>query len=158
MKTVKMRAFKVLKRNDRNDPNCIVKDESLDAEALVFFNSNGTYNQFFKTNKKDTNQTKQRLSVLKISHGKRTIYRQYAGRGMSFGEDIDSSKCVGLSPNSWQQLCLDSSDDKEVTLNRSWWFPFFWKHSNSATRISFRIGVIGLVLAIIGIILPILLR
>ena len=157
MKAVKMRAFKVLKKNDKNAQNCIEKDEPLDAEALALFNSRSTYNQFFKTDKRDASQTKQRLSVLRISHGERTIYRQYAGRGISFGENTDGSKCVGLSPNSWQQLCLDDDDNKDVLVTKSWWFPFFWNHSNSATRISFRLGIIGLALTIAGIVVSIVL-
>lgn len=158
MKVIKMKAVKVLRTaTNIKEQNCIAFDEPLDAEALALFTSKGTYKPIFDVKKKEAKQAKQRLSVVKITHGKRKIWRQYAGRGISFGKDSNSSKSVGLSPNSWQQLCLDDDDNKDVLVTKGWWFPFFWNHSNSATRISFRIGIIGLALAIAGIVLSIVL-
>lgn len=157
MKSINMQAVKVLRTAANiNEQYCISYDEPLDEEALALFTSKGTYKPIFHVKKKEAKQAKQRLSVVKISHGKKVIYRQYAGRGISFGKDIESSKCVGLSPNSWQQLCLDDSDNKNVLVTKGWWFPFYWNHSNSATRVSFRIGIMGLALAIIGIVVSVI--
>ena len=156
MKKVLFEAMKVLNTNANiTVPNIVAYDEpTIDLEARALFNSKDTYQKIFGPKKKDSSQAKQRLSVVRIAKEKRKIFRQYSGRAISFGKSIESSKCVGLSPNSWQQLCLDSCNDKEVVVSKSWWFPFFWNHSNSATRVSFRVGMMGLALAIVGIILP----
>ena len=154
MKKLLFKAVKVLDTNMIiKEPDIVAyKESAIDSEAMALFNSKGTYSDIFGPQRKDTSQSKQRLSVVKIvnTKGKRKIYRQYAGRPISI-----NTKSIGLSPNSWQQLCMDSSNDKEVVVCKSWWFPFFWNHSNSATRISFRIGIIGLALAIIGIVVSV---
>ena len=146
------KAVKVLDVNTgSNKPDIVAfKEPAIDSEAMALFNAKDTYSDIFGPKKKDSTQVKQRLSVIKISNGKRKIFRQYAGRAIPINK-----KSVGLSPNSWQQLCMDSSKDKEVVVCKSWWFPFFWNHSNSATRVSFRIGIIGLALAIVGIVVSI---
>ena len=145
-KKITMQAVKVLRRTPQE--NCIISDENLDFDALALFNSS-VYKTIFKKPKKDTTQSKQRLSVVKITTGERTIYRQYAGRGV-----ITNEKMIGLSPNAWQQLCLDNADN-EVTVTKSWWFPFYWYHSYSATRVSFRMGIIAIAISIAGIIISI---
>lgn len=126
------------------NPNCIAYDEPLDAESLALFNSNGTYEKIFRVKKKNTSQTKQRLSVVKISHKGRVIYRQYAGRSIN----MDKSS-IGLSPNSWQQLCLDNDSIKEVVVSEGCSFPFYWYHSNFANRVSFRLGIVAIVFTVL---------
>lgn len=149
-----MKAIKVLNTNTNiTDPNIVVFDErEIDSEALALFNSNNTYAPIFGETRQNSPQSRQRLSVVKITNGKRKIYRQYAGRAISI-----NTNSVGISCNSWQQLCLKNGIDNCVVVTKSWWFPFFWNHSNSATRVSFRIGIIGLALAIAGIVSSIVL-
>ncbi len=149
-----MKAFKVLNTSSTiTNQNIVVYNEpEIDSEALALFNSKDTYESIFGENKKNSPQSKQRLSVVKISNGRRSIYRQYAGRAIKI-----NTNSVGLSCNSWQLLCLKDDIDNCVVVTESWWFPFFWNHSNSATRVSFRIGVIGLALAIVGIVVSIVL-
>lgn len=145
MEATKWKTVKVLNTNTTiTSPNCIACDEPLDAESLALFNSNGTYEKIFRVKKKNTSQTKQRLSVVKISHGKRTIYRQYAGRSIPISTDS-----IGLSPNSWQQLCLDNDSNKEVVVSEGCSFPFYWYHSNSANRVSFRLGIAAIVFTVL---------
>ena len=145
MEATTWEAVKVLNTNTTTtNPNCVAYDEPLDAESLALFNSNGTYEKIFLVKKKNTSQTKQRLSVVKISHGKRTIYRQYAGRSIPISTDS-----IGLSPNAWQQLCLDNDPNKEVVVSEGCSFPFYWYHSNSANRVSFRLGIIAIVFTVL---------
>lgn len=146
-----MKAVKILHTIVQpNEPHSIVFDEPLDSEALVLFNPNGTYEEIFGEKKKDTSQARQRLSVVKITKWDRTIYRQYLGKSF---EGLDTNS-IGLSPNAWQQLGLDASQNKEVNVTKGCLFPFYWYHSNSATRVSFRMGIIAIAISIIGIILP----
>lgn len=154
MKKLLFKAVKVLDTNMIiKEPDIVAyKESAIDSEAMALFNSKDTYSNIFGPQRKDSSPAKQRLSVVKIAntYGKRKIFRQYAGRSIPI-----NTKSVGLSPNSWQQLCMDSSKDKEVVVCKSWWLPFFWNHSNSATRVSFRIGIIGLALAIVGVVVSI---
>ena len=149
-----MKAVKVLNTKIAiTDPNIVVYNEpAIDKEAMALFNSNNTYKPIFGKTRKNSSQSKQRLSVVKISNGNRKIFRQYVGGSIP----IDSNS-VGLSCNSWQQLGLKDGIVNEITVNKSWWFPFLWNHSDTTTRIPFQIGVIGLVLAIGGIVLSIIL-
>ena len=145
MEATKWKAVKVLKTNTTiSEPNCIAYDEPLDAESLALFNSNGTYEKIFRVKKKDTSQPKQRLSVVKISHKDRVIYRQYAGRSIPISTDS-----IGLSPNSWQQLCLDNDSNKEVVVSEGCSFLFYWYHSNAAHRVSFRLGIVAIVFTVL---------
>ena len=143
-------AIKVLNTNV-SSPGFVSYDEPMiDTEALALFNSNGTYEDIFGYKKKTASLDKQLLSPISISSGKRTIYRQYAGRSIP----IDT-KSIGLSPLAWQQLLLDDANDRTVVVEECSKFKFYWYHSNSATRVSFQIGIMGLTLAILGIVITI---
>lgn len=149
--TSDMKALKII--NNGAGLNCITFDDPLiDNEGLALFCSNGVYEILFGKKKKNAEQDRQRLSVVKIKKGNRCIYRKFAARPI-VGLD---SKSVGLSPNSWQQLQLNNDNIVEVTPSCS--FPFFWYHPNSATRVSFRMGILSISLAIIGIVLSIVLK
>ena len=146
-------AYKVLKViSDKETEPCLAFDESLiDSEGLALFTPKGSYYRIFKKDKGKTSQRKQRLSTIRISCGKRKIYRQYAARSI----DKLVGGCVGLSPNSWQQLLLKEVPAKIVRVEKCCNFWFFWNHPNSATRISYKLGIIGALLAIISISLSI---
>ena len=146
-------AIKVL-NTSVSAPGFVSYDEPMiDTEALALFNSNGTYEDVFGYKKKEASLKKQSLSPISISCGKRTIYRQYAGRSIK----IDT-KSIGLSPLAWQQLLLDDAKDKTVVVEECGRLKFYWNHSNSATRVSCRLGVWGLILAFSGIVVSVVLQ
>lgn len=142
-------AYKVLKVvSDKETEPCLAFDEPLiDIEGLALFTPKGSYYRIFKKDKGKASQRKQRLSTIKITCDKRKIFRQYASRSI----DNLNGGCIGLSPNSWQQLLLKEASEKKVHVEKCCSFWFFWNHPNSATRISYKLGMIGALLAIIGI-------
>lgn len=141
-------AYKVLKNESDEDDYCVACDEPLiDIEGLALFTPKGSYRRIFTKNKGETSQRKQRLSTVKISFGNRKIYRQYAAKPAF--KLIGG--CVGLSPKSWQQLLLKDVADQKVRIEKCSSFWFFWNHPNSATRVSYKLGIIGALLAIISI-------
>lgn len=154
-KIMQMKAFKVLKKkldDDAGKPVLAYDEPDIDTECLALFQP-GNYEDLFGSAKKDMPQCKQRLSVVKISSLNRVIYRQFAGRAILDLKD----DCIGLSPNAWQLLQLDlrKCPCAEVKVEKGCKFMFYWRHSNSATRISFKLGLISIALAVVGIILTV---
>lgn len=119
----------------------------IDSECCAYFQASA-YQDIFNKKKQDVSQSEQRLSVVKICRGKRKIYRKYVAKSPK-GLTKDY---IVLSLNACQQLGIKRYDiDKEVRVTKSWWFPFYWYHSNSATRVSFRVGLISLFIGLLGI-------
>lgn len=123
----------------------------IDSECCAYFQANA-YKDIFKKKKKDAPQNEQRLSVVKICRCNRKIYRKYITKSPK-GLTKDD---IVLSLNACQQLGIKKDDtDKNVCVMKSWWFPFYWYHSNSATRISFRVGLISLFIGLLGVVLSV---
>lgn len=123
----------------------------IDSECCAYFQANA-YKDIFKKKKQDVSQSEQRLSVVKICRGKRKIYRKYVAKSPK-GLTKDY---IVLSLNACQQLGIKRYDiNKEVTVVKSYWFPYYWYHSNSATRISFRVGLISMFIGLLGVVLSV---
>lgn len=136
------------------EENVVFHDEpTIDIEAMALF-APKVYKDIFEETRGTAKQSRQRLSVVKITKGDRCIYRQYVGR--SYMQKENDNNRVGLSTNSWQQLCLEDQDNKVVTVSKGCLFPFYWYHPHSATRISFKLGLYSVGLAVIGIIVSII--
>lgn len=152
---MKMKALKALNNaNQSQNGFCINADEpNIDSDGLALFNPNGTYKSLFGEEKKETKQQRQRLSVVKITNGNRSIYRSYRGSSVN---NLDTNS-IGLSPNSWQQLLLKDIPEQEVEVKKSWWLPFCWNHPNTALRIPFIFGIISGAIAVVSILLTIIL-
>lgn len=103
-----------------------------------------------------TTDSNKLLSVIKIStpNGK-SIYRAYLGKK---GVKGFYKNMVALSPNSIRLLTeKDGKEDPKtidsVIISRGSKFMYFWNHPYHATRISMRLGVWSIVLAVSGILI-----
>ena len=136
--------YKALPNSNSKQFVILCHDRDLDTESKALFCSD-SYRVIFGQTKKRSNQQRQRLSVVKIKCGKRKIYRSFQARSIT-GLNKDS---IGLSPNACQELGIEPNGEI-VTVTKGCIWGYFWKHPNSATRISFQIGLIGLFMAVLG--------
>ncbi|MBR2026487.1 MAG: hypothetical protein IKA07_05060 [Alistipes sp.] len=100
-----------------------------------------------------------RLPIVKVSYKDRSIYR----RVELLSVDKFTSKCAALTNKSLGELSriekqkngeirVDRPDDKsEVLITRGCRFMYYWHHPNSATRMSFRIGLPSLIIGVISL-------
>lgn len=148
--------FKVLllvNSENKPDENGTIYIDNIDVESeCCAYLYSKTYSVIFGNKKKETTQSKQRLSVIKICSCNKKIYRKYVGVAVKNFQERN----IALSANACQQLMLNPrKQESYVCISKGWWFPFYWYHSNSATRISFRIGLISLLVGLIGVVLSI---
>ena len=142
--------YKALPNSNSNQFVILCHDRDLDTESKALFCSD-SYRVIFGQTKNRSKQKRQRLSVVKIKCGKRKIYRSYQARSIT-GLNKD---CIGLSPNACQELGIEPCGEK-VTVTKGCIGGYFWNHPNSATRISFQIGLFGLLLASFGILISLI--
>lgn len=123
----------------------------IDGEAVF---CSAAYAKIFGTRKNDQNQSKQRLSVVKITNeeDRRSIYRVYRGASI---KDLDAST-VMLSPAALQELGIDDCSDRKVSVSQGCRWMFYRNHPNAATRISFRIGMLGVLMGLLSIVVSIM--
>lgn len=105
------------------------------------------YQEIFKVKKLSASDSRKRLSIVKICYGGRSIHRAY----LSAPAGGFTKEHVALTPNSIYEL---SPGEKipllsELTLTKGCWWKFYLNHPNAAVRMSFRIGVIGILFTII---------
>lgn len=134
------------KESEKKNYSIYVDDPNIDLECCAYLHPT-VYEKIFRKKKKEASQSDQRLSIMKIKNSNRCIYRKYSGKTI---EGLTHDYIV-ISGNSAQQLNFEKDEEKIVTVSKSYWLPFYWHHTNSATRISFRIGMWGLLIAIIGL-------
>lgn len=95
-----------------------------------------------------------RLPVVKITFNGKSIYRRYYGSNALSGKDK-----AALNYSSLYELVDDSLDEikgKTVRISKGYTFPYYWNHPFHATRTSFRLGLISIVLAIVSMSLSLL--
>ena len=138
--------FKTLSKSNSNEFVILSHERDLDTESKALFHP-GRYQDIFGKTKKSSNQRRQRLSVVRIKYGKRVIYRSFQARSIT-GLDKNS---IGLSPNACQELGIEPNGEK-VTVRKGCLGGYFWEHPNSATRVSFRIGSLSLLVGLISLI------
>ena len=125
---------------------------TLDIEGQAAFCSSA-YKNIFGKNKYNQSQSKQRLSIVKITNDecRRSIYRVYRGASIT---DLKSDT-VMLSPAALQELSIDDCTNKKVSVSRGCRWAYYRNHPNAATRISFRIGMWGVSVGLLSIIVSI---
>ena len=124
-------------------------DNTLYYNEKVAITSN-TYRSIFKCSCKQS----RRLAILKIIYRDRncrkyTIWRAANTKGVTGITD----STIGLPFDALWELHatpVDNNTTAEVT--KGCWLPFFLNHPNHAARISTRIGLVSMLLAVIGII------
>ena len=139
-----------LYKEKKNEKNYVICDDcALDSEGRAVFNPQA-FKDIFGTKKSEMSQSKQRGCVVRIANGNRKIFRKFQAHSV---DDLKKD-CVALSLNAWYELGIAKNDPPTVSVKKSWFFPYFLHHPNSATRISFKLGILALFFAIIGIIVP----
>ena len=107
------------------------------------------YQEIYKGKKIDAGDDHKRLSVVKICCGGKTIHRAYRSESAKgFNKEY-----VALSTNSIYLLSQGKElpPGSKVCLSKGSKWKFYWDHPNAAVRMSFRIGIIGIVVSLIGI-------
>lgn len=142
--------YKALPNSNSKQFVILCHDRDLDTESKALFCSD-SYRVIFGQTKKRSNQQRQRLSVVKIKCGKRKIYRSFQARSItSLNKDS-----IGLSPNACQELGIEPNGEK-VSVRKGCSWGYFWNHPNSATRVSFRIGLPSLFVGLISLIIALI--
>ena len=139
------------KESEKKNYSIYVDDPNIDLECCAYLYPT-VYEKIFRKKKKEASQSDQRLSIMKIKNSNRCIYRKYTGKSV----DGLTQDYIVISGNSKQQLKFDEGKENIVTVSKGCWLPFYWYHSNSATRMSFRIGMLGFATGLTGIILSII--
>lgn len=122
----------------------------VDGEVLMISNC---YKDVFEKRKKNTNDSNKRLSIVKITANGKSIHRSY--KCVSAAGFI--SDYVALSPNSIMLLNdKDGNEPKEAELCEGSWFPFYWYHPDKAVRLSFKLGLISLLMGFMSIVISII--
>lgn len=107
------------------------------------------YELIFGFKKAKMSLAKKRLSVIRISFDGKHISRRYLGESK-----LKCTECAALNYSSLLELVNESSSEvigHEVTLSKGSRFDYYWNHPFHATRISFRLGIISIALAVISI-------
>ncbi len=125
----------------------------LDLEDTVYMSS-GAYQEIFGKARKEMCRSMKQLSVVKISNpdSGEVIYRKYEYNPSFNGVGDDM---IVLHPASIRELASDEGNSslvgKEVDVSRGCCFLYFWNHPFHATRISMRLGVISILMAVLSI-------
>ena len=105
------------------------------------------YKDIFGERKISAKRSRKRLSIVKICYNGKSIHRAYLSMpAKGFGKDN-----VALTPNSIYELSQGETIPllTEVSLGRGCWWKYYWSNPNAAVRMSFRVGVIGIVFTIL---------
>ena len=105
------------------------------------------YKDIFGESKISAKRSRKRLSIVKICYNGKTIHRAYLSTpAKGFGKNH-----VALTPNSIYELSQGESIplQTDVTLGRGCWWKYYWSNPNAAVRMSFRVGVIGIITTIL---------
>ena len=104
------------------------------------------YEAIFGEKKAKAKRSKKLLSVVRICYEGKSIHRAYRSvSAKDFGKDY-----VSLTPNSIYELCQNSSEPpKKVSISKGCRWMYYWHNPVAAVRMSFRIGIIGILFTII---------
>ncbi len=106
------------------------------------------YEEIFKGKKNQASNDHKRLSVVKIcSNNGKSIHRAF----YSVPAKDFTGKYVALTSNSIYLLSdgPELSLGSELYLSKGSKWVFYWNHPNAAVRMSFRIGVLGILITIV---------
>ena len=120
-----------------------------DYDDVAFLN-NRTYSAIFGEKRADSSNEKKLLSVVKIKYKSKSIHRAYrCSANMTMNT-------VALTQNSQRLLFGSLTNTDDVTILKGSKFIYFWNHPFHATRISMRLGVYSVALAIVSIIISVI--
>ena len=115
-------------------------------EYVVFQSS--MYGKIFGEKKIKASNSKKRLSIVKICYEGRSIHRAYLSAS---AKDFDKDY-VALTPNSIYELSSEKAivPLSKVTVCKGCVWKFYWNNPNAAVRMSFRIGIIGIIASVMA--------
>ena len=104
------------------------------------------YEAIFGEKKAKAKRSKKLLSVVRICYEGKSIHRAYRSvSAKDFGKDY-----VALTPNSIYELCQNSSEAPDkVSVSKGCWWMYYWHNPVAAVRMSFRVGIVGILFTII---------
>ena len=129
-------------------------DEALEDSAYM---SSASYREIFGKNRSRANRFMKRLAVVKIhsSKTKRSIYRKYVYSPLFAGLNNSS---IALNPSSIRELGdNDELVGRPITVSPGSVFLYYWNHPFHATRISMKLGIVSIFLALTSIALSLFL-
>lgn len=119
--------------------------------------STGAYKEVFGKSRKDSCRSRKRLSVVRI-YSKETgksIHRKYV-----YNADFSglNDNMLALNPASIRELCgsgFENADivGKDLCVTKGCRFMYYWNHPYHATRISMKLGVLSVLLAVVSILI-----
>lgn len=128
-------------------------------EDSVYMSSK-SYNSVFGNTRRDSSRRMKRLSVVKITpkDGGYPIYRKYVCN--PYFKSLKENQ-VALNPASIREMCGEGKSNSnlvggEVVVSKGSCFMYYWNHPFHATRISMRLGVASILLALISIVIALL--
>ena len=106
------------------------------------------YEKIFGEKKIKASKSKKRLSIVKICCEGSSIHRAYLSVS---AKDFDNDY-IALTPNSIYELSSEKtiSPLSEVTVCKGSVWKYYWNNPNTAVRMSFRIGIIGIITSVIA--------
>lgn len=128
-------------------------------EDSVYMSSK-SYNSVFGENRRDASRRMKRLSVVKITpeNGSYPTYRKYVCN--PYFQSLEENQ-IALNPASIREMCGEGMRNadlvgKNVVVSKGCCFMYYWNHPFHATRISMRLGVASILLALISIVIALL--
>ncbi len=121
----------------------------------------GNYEKIFGKTKSASSTEKKLLSVVKIEYvdatnRKMVIHRRcYCLAAAGFSQDMAALTHPSINILAGGQG-VSSIQGKEVKLSKGCWLPYYWYHPFHATRITMRLGLPSLILAIVSFIISLL--
>lgn len=105
------------------------------------------YEKIFDIKKKDTSRSNKQLSIVKVCFNGKCVHRAY----LYVPATNFNGNCVALTPNSINELSCEKElvPSGEVVVSKGCRWMFYWYHPNAAVRMSFRIGLLGIFIAIL---------
>jgi hypothetical protein len=115
-----------------------------EADGDVVLNSSA-YQEVFRKTRNRSNKMKKRLAVVKITANGAAIHRSFRAESA----EGFTKNYVGLTPSSLRLLNdKDGKEPEQVTVMKGCYFLFYWSHPDKAIRISFKLGLLGVLLGL----------
>lgn len=117
------------------------------------------FKEIFGKTKAESPMWTKRLPVVKIAFNGKSIHRRFYGNN-DLGKEVRDKEYVGvyaaLNYSSLYELVDDKPDTikgKTVQISKGCRLPYYWNHPFHATRISFRLGLISISIAVVSLLL-----
>lgn len=134
--------------------NCLYYADPLSSNIDAVILPPEDYRKIFGDRKASMPTSSKRLSVVKISFDGKSIHRRYLGE-----PNLKNCKYASLNYSSLLELVNEKPSEvigHEVTLSKGSRLKYYWNNPANAIRMSTRLGVISLTMAIVSIVLSII--